>query len=138
MTISEASELVIQAGAMSSGGEVYILEMGKPVSILKLAKKIINSYGLKLYFEGDLDKRDIKIEFVGLRKGEKLSEELLISQDVSKTSHPRIIQSNEKTYPYKNLISILNQLKKSCAKNNAKEIKAILEKAKIQFDQKQL
>src|SRR5690606_118999 len=94
MTIPEASQLVIQAGAMGKGGDVFVLVMGEPVRIVDLAKKMIRLSGLT---ERSLKnpQGDIEILFTGLRPGEKLYEELLIGDNVEGTEHPRIMTANE-------------------------------------------
>lgn len=94
MLISEAAQLVIQAGAMAEGGEVFVLEMGESVKILRLAETMIELAGLSLRSVENPD-GDIAIEFTGLKDGEKLYEELHIGPDVSTTSHPRIMKSRE-------------------------------------------
>jgi FlaA1/EpsC-like NDP-sugar epimerase len=94
MTIPEAAQLVIQAGAMASGGEVFVLDMGDPVKIMDLARRIIELTGLTVREEGSAD-GDIAIDVVGLRPGEKLYEELLIGDNPETTSHPRILKANE-------------------------------------------
>ena len=90
MTIPEASQLVIQAGAMGKGGDVFVLDMGKSVKIVDLAKKMIRLSGYEVRSEKNPE-GDIAIEFSGLRPGEKLYEELLIGDDVTGTEHERII-----------------------------------------------
>ncbi|HGP6087983.1 TPA: polysaccharide biosynthesis protein, partial [Vibrio cholerae O1] len=92
MTIPEAAQLVIQAGAMGQGGEVYVLDMGQPVKIIDLAKRMIHLSGLKVRDDEALD-GDIAIEVVGLRPGEKLYEELLIGENVEGTPHPLIMRA---------------------------------------------
>ena len=94
MSIHEAVELVLQASSMSRGGEVFLLDMGEPVSILELARKLIRLAGLTERNESNPD-GDIEIIFVGLRPGEKLHEELVIGQNVSPTAHPKIRQAME-------------------------------------------
>jgi FlaA1/EpsC-like NDP-sugar epimerase len=94
MTIPEASQLVIQAGAMAEGGEVYVLDMGEPIRIYDLARTMINLSGLTVRNDGNPD-GDIEICEVGLRKGEKLYEELLIGNSPKSTKHPRIMQARE-------------------------------------------
>ena len=97
MTIQEAAELVIQSSALAKGGDLFLLEMGKPVKILDLAKKMIRLNGKSL--KKSLNDQDsIEIIFTGLRKGEKLYEELLISDKSEKTSHPRIYREIEEKY----------------------------------------
>jgi FlaA1/EpsC-like NDP-sugar epimerase len=94
MTIPEAAQLVIQAGAMAVGGEVFVLDMGDPVRIIDLAKRMIELSGLNVR-DHDNPEGDIEIEVVGLRPGEKLYEELLIGNNPDATTHPRIMKANE-------------------------------------------
>ena len=95
MTIPEAASLVIQAGAMAQGGDVFVLDMGKSVKIVDLARRMIHLAGLTVKDENNPE-GDIWLEFQGLRPGEKLYEELLIGEDVSGTEHPKIMRANEK------------------------------------------
>ncbi len=94
MTIPEAAQLVIQAGSMATGGDVFVLDMGKPVKILDLARRMVHLMGLSVQDE-DNPEGDIAIQFTGLRPAEKLYEELLIGSDVSGTEHTRILRANE-------------------------------------------
>ncbi|WDH51670.1 nucleoside-diphosphate sugar epimerase/dehydratase [Pseudomonas chlororaphis] len=94
MTIPEAAQLVIQAGSMGQGGDVFVLDMGEPVRIVELAEKMIHLSGLSIRSERN-PQGDIAIEFTGLRPGEKLYEELLIGDNVSATQHPMIMSANE-------------------------------------------
>lgn len=94
MTIPEAAQLVIQAGAMGQGGDVFVLDMGRPVKILDLAEKMIHLSGLSIRSERN-PQGDIAIKVSGLRPGEKLYEELLIGDNVTKTEHPMIMRANE-------------------------------------------
>ena len=94
MTIPEAAELVIQAGSMAKGGDVFVLDMGKPVRIQDLAYRMVNLMGLTVR-DDDNPEGDIDIQYVGLRPAEKLFEELLIGTDVVGTRHPRIMRANE-------------------------------------------
>lgn len=98
MTIPEATQLVLQAGAMARGGEVFVLDMGEPVRIADLAVRMIELSGLRVRSEQHSD-GDIEITYVGLRPGEKLYEELLIGADPVPTSHPRIMMANERCAP---------------------------------------
>ena len=102
MTIPEAAQLVIQASALAKGGDVFILEMGQPIKILELAKKMIALSGLteKTLMQPD---GDIEIEIIGLRPGEKLYEELLIDEKAESTSHPKISRATESFMPWKEL-----------------------------------
>ncbi|CAB1220508.1 polysaccharide biosynthesis protein [Acinetobacter bouvetii] len=109
MTIPEAAQLVIQAGAMGTGGDVFLLDMGEPVKIVDLAKQMIRLSGFKPI--DDKGFGDIKIQFTGLRPGEKLYEELLIDQeDTETTSHERILKSYEKYYELSEISLIFDQM----------------------------
>ncbi|HJM16766.1 MAG TPA: polysaccharide biosynthesis protein, partial [Flavobacteriales bacterium] len=94
MSIPEAVQLVLQAGAMAKGGDVFVLDMGDPIKILDLAYRMIHLSGLKP-IDTENPNGDIKIKFTGLRPGEKLYEELLIGDDVIQSEHPRIMQARE-------------------------------------------
>lgn len=94
MTIPEAAQLVIQAGSMGQGGDVFVLDMGEPVKIVELAKKMVHLSGLSVRSDEN-PQGDISIEFTGLRPGEKLYEELLIGDNVVATQHPMIMSANE-------------------------------------------
>lgn len=110
MTIPEASQLVIQAGALGQGGDVFLLDMGEPVRIQDLARQMIALSGLKVREEGSAT-GDIAIEYSGLRPGEKLYEELLIDQeDTEITEHSRILRSFEKSYPLDELLVVFERL----------------------------
>ena len=109
MTIPEAAELVIQAGAMGMGGDVFVLDMGEPVKIVDLAKRLIHLSGLTVSDDENPD-GDIAIEFTGLRHGEKLYEELLIGDNVSLTKHQKIMRAEEHIIPWVTLEPILDQL----------------------------
>ena len=98
MSIPEAVQLVLQAGAMAKGGDVFVLDMGDPVKILDLAYRMIHLSGLKPIDTSNPD-GDIKVKFTGLRPGEKLYEELLIGDDVIQSEHPRIMQAREEKLP---------------------------------------
>jgi len=109
MTVTEAVELLIQAGAMGTGGDVFVLDMGKPVKIQELAEKMIRLSGLKVKNEYNPD-GDIEIKYTGLRVGEKLYEELLIGDNVSKTDNPLIMRAKEEMLNWDELKSILEKL----------------------------
>jgi len=109
MTIPEAVELVIQAGAMGQGGDVFVLDMGKPVKIYDLAKKMIHLSGLEVKDESSPE-GDIEIQITGLRPGEKLYEELLIGDNVGETDHPLIMRAEEDMLAWGELEPILNGL----------------------------
>ncbi|HZV62083.1 MAG TPA: nucleoside-diphosphate sugar epimerase/dehydratase [Methylophilaceae bacterium] len=102
MTIPEAAQLVIQAGAMAKGGDVFVLDMGQPVKILDLARRMVELSGLVVKDENNTE-GDIEIEITGLRPGEKLFEELLIGDNPKPTSHPRIMKAHEGFIPWSEL-----------------------------------
>jgi FlaA1/EpsC-like NDP-sugar epimerase len=110
MTIPEAAQLVIQAGAMSTGGDVFVLDMGKPVKIINLAKSMIHLMGLQAR-DDDHPDGDIEIKVVGLRPGEKLYEELLIGENVSGTSHPKIMRAEEIALSYEQMEECISSLR---------------------------
>ena len=121
MTITEAAQLVIQAGAMGKGGDVFVLDMGKPIKIYDLALKMIQLSGLALKSK-DNQKGDIEIKVTGLRPGEKLYEELLLSKDPIKTKHPKIFRSEEPFIPFEELQNEINNLKSMILKNDLENI----------------
>lgn len=112
MTIPEAAQLVIQAGSMGQGGDVFVLDMGEPVRIVELAEKMIHLSGLSVRSEKN-PQGDIPIEFTGLRPGEKLYEELLIGDNVAATQHPMIMSANEDHLPWEVLKVRLADLMKA-------------------------
>jgi len=110
MTIPEAANLVIQAGAMASGGEVFVLDMGEPVKIVDLAHRMIHLSGFDIK-DNTHPEGDIEVIFTGLRSGEKLYEELIIGEDnVESTDHPLIMQALEHSFPLDELESVLFEL----------------------------
>ncbi len=125
MTIPEAAQLVIQAGAMGNGGEVFVLDMGESVRIHDLAVKMIKLSGLGLKDAGHPD-GDIEIEFSGLRPGEKLHEELLIGDNVASTQHDRIMSASEKFLPWREIQEKLDQLEIQVRSGNTEQIRQIL------------
>lgn len=125
MTIPEASQLVIQAGAMGQGGDVFVLDMGDPVKIIDLAKRMIRLSGLTLRDEQHPD-GDIAIKVTGLRPGEKLFEELLIGEQVLGTAHPRIMKASEDMLPWSQLRSMLIELDQACHRFDHKLIRDLL------------
>lgn len=126
MTIPEASQLVIQAGAMAQGGEVFVLDMGEPVRIFDLACTMIHLMGMSLK-DADNPHGDIEIRFTGLRPGEKLFEELLIGDDSSGTEHPAILRAHEEMLPWQRLSSVLVNLLDLLAQRNEQEVRTLLE-----------
>ena len=132
MTIPEASQLVIQAGAMGKGGDVFVLDMGKSVKIVDLAKKMIRLSGYEVRSEKNPE-GDIAIEFSGLRPGEKLYEELLIGDDVTGTEHERIMTANELYLTWAEYSVILDRLDLACHQFNHEAIRDILLKTPTGF-----
>jgi len=128
MSIPEAVELVIQAGSMSKGGDVFVLDMGEPVSIIELAKKMIRLSGLEI--KDKLHPRgDIEIKFTGLRPGEKLYEELLIGDNVFETDNPKIMRAQEEMLAWDDLKLIINELKQAVDSNDQEKLRHLLIKA---------
>ncbi len=133
MTIVEAAELVIQAGAMSEGGDVFLLDMGEPVKIYDLAKKMINFSGLQLKNKNN-PKGDIEILITGLRPGEKLFEELLIEDNSLPTKHPKIFKAQDSFLPWNELTNEIDSLERFIYKNDVKNIISILRKLVIGYN----
>lgn len=125
MTIPEASQLVIQAGAMAKGGSTYVLEMGEPVKIANLAKEMIRLSGYQLKTPEN-PYGDLEIVYTGLRPGEKLHEELLISDNVIGTQHPRITEAVEKTLNREQIEQLISQLDASCESYDCQAIADLL------------
>ena len=128
MSIPEAAELVIQAGAMGEGGDVFVLDMGEPVKIIDLAKRLINLSGLELK-DGANPEGDIEIIFTGLRPGEKLYEELLIGDNVKITEHKQILRAEEQSLSRNELENYLNLLQEAIQKDDVVTLKGTLEEA---------
>lgn len=133
MTIPEAAQLVIQAGALGRGGDVFVLDMGEPVKIVDLAKNLINLSGLEVK-SAENPNGDIEIKFTGLRPGEKLYEELLIGDNVAGTSHERIMTANEQFLPIETFSLILDKLDKACHNFDHEMIRKILLEAPTGFN----
>jgi FlaA1/EpsC-like NDP-sugar epimerase len=125
MTIPEAAQLVIQAAAMAKGGDVFVLDMGQPVKILDLAKRMVELSGLTV-LDSNNPMGDIEIQVTGLRPGEKLYEELLIGDNPLPTSHPRILKAHEEFLPWDELESKLNILDGVLESNNVPVIRTLL------------
>jgi FlaA1/EpsC-like NDP-sugar epimerase len=125
MTIPEAAQLVIQAAAMANGGDVFVLDMGQPVKILDLAKRMVELSGLTVLDQNN-PMGDIEIQVTGLRPGEKLYEELLIGDNPLPTSHPRIMKAHEDFLPWDELESKLNILNAALESNNVPVIRTLL------------
>lgn len=125
MTIPEAAQLVIQAGSMGQGGDVFVLDMGQPVKIAELAEKLIHLSGLSVRSE-KCPHGDIAIEYTGLRPGEKLYEELLIGDNVSATEHPMIMRANEEHLDWDVLKDRLAKLLKAVENDDYPQVRQLL------------
>jgi FlaA1/EpsC-like NDP-sugar epimerase len=125
MTIPEAAQLVIQAGAMAEGGDVFVLDMGEPIRIVDLAIRMVELSGLSVRNEEN-PHGDLEIEITGLRPGEKLYEELLIGENPEHTVHPRIMKAHEDFFPWPTLREHLAMLATAVENNDAKAIRASL------------
>jgi FlaA1/EpsC-like NDP-sugar epimerase len=125
MSIPEAAQLVIQAGAMASGGEVFVLDMGTPVKIDDLARTMVRLSGLEVRDDNNAD-GDIAIEYIGLRRGEKLYEELLIGENTTGTSHPRIFKNSEPVLAYAELVAALERLDDAIQRQDEADLQEIL------------
>ncbi|WP_305371093.1 polysaccharide biosynthesis protein [Photobacterium leiognathi] len=132
MTIPEAAQLVIQAGAMGKGGDVFVLDMGEPVKIVDLAENLVKLSGLELKTE-DNPFGDIELKYTGLRPGEKLFEELLIGDNVGETDHSRIMTANERFLSLDEYQHILDLLDKACHDFKHEDIRQILLDAPTDF-----
>lgn len=138
MTIPEAAQLVIQAGALGQGGDVFVLDMGEPVKIMDLAFSMVKLHGLTPYLVDHPnqilpDKGDIPICVTGLRKGEKLYEELLIGNNPEPTKHPRIVTASEVSLPYDVLMAALDRLIQACENFDLPAIVAILHELPLEY-----
>ncbi|MGV0055303.1 polysaccharide biosynthesis protein [Stutzerimonas sp. 381-2] len=125
MTIPEAAQLVIQAGSMGQGGDVFVLDMGQPVRIAELAEKLIHLSGLSVRSEKS-PHGDIAVEFTGLRPGEKLYEELLIGDNVSPTEHPMIMRADEEYFTWDVLRGVLTKLLKAVEQDDYPQVRVLL------------
>jgi FlaA1/EpsC-like NDP-sugar epimerase len=132
MTIPEAASLVIQAGAMGTGGDVFVLDMGKPVRIRDLAEKMIHLMGLTVR-DGTQPDGDIEIHYTGLRPAEKLYEELLIGNDVSGTDHRSIMRAEEDFLPWEELKPLLDQLWSACQRLDCNKVREVLLRAVVGY-----
>ncbi len=128
MTIPEAAQLVLQSGSMGKGGDVFVLDMGAPVKIVDMARRMIHLSGFTLRDEAHPD-GDIAIEFTGLRHGEKLYEELLIGDRVEGTEHPLILRANEEELTWDEVFGFLKKLDKACHEFDSIEVRRLLREA---------
>jgi FlaA1/EpsC-like NDP-sugar epimerase len=132
MTIPEAAKLVIQAGAIGTGGDVFVLDMGEPVKIVDLATRMIHLSGLEIKDE-DRPNGDIEVEFTGLRPGEKLYEELLIGSNVSGTQHPGILRAEEHHLSWEETKNLLDDLDVACHAYQCDRVKQLLVEAPTDY-----
>ena len=135
MTVQEAAQLVIQAGSMATGGDVFVLDMHEPIQIVELARKLIHLMGYDVR-DGSTYRGDIAIEYTGLRPGEKLYEELLIGESVTGTEHSKILRAEEETLPWDRLEPLLARLEQACDEFNLEEIQQVLKETVVGFDPK--
>jgi FlaA1/EpsC-like NDP-sugar epimerase len=126
MTIPEAAQLVIQAGAMADGGDVFVLNMGNPIYILDLARRMVELSGLTVRDKDNLE-GDIEIQFTGLRPGEKLYEEPLTADNPGQTIHPRIFRAREGFVPWAELTGQLAPLETAIRNNDVTSIRRRME-----------
>lgn len=125
MTIPEAAQLVIQAGSMGQGGDVFVLDMGQPVKIADMAEKMIQLSGLSLRSPANPN-GDVAIVFTGLRPGEKLYEELLIGDNVSPTEHPMIMRADEEHLPWESFKGVIGSLLDAVARDDYVQVRELL------------
>jgi FlaA1/EpsC-like NDP-sugar epimerase len=133
MTIPEAAQLVLQAGAMGEGGDVFVLDMGEPVRIIDLARRMVHLCGLEVKSETSPE-GTIEINHVGLRPGEKLYEELLIGDNVEGTSHPLIMRAQESEIPWDALQLSLQQLDHACTSFDHERVRALLRELVVEYE----
>jgi len=132
MTIPEAAQLVLQAGAMAQGGDVFVLDMGAPVKIVDLAKRMIHLSGLDVRTDASLE-GTIEIQHVGLRPGEKLYEELLIGENVIGTEHPLIMRAQEAELPRDKLEQLIAELHDACDDFDHERVRKLLLDAVVEY-----
>ena len=132
MTIPEAAQLVIQAGSMAKGGDVFVLDMGKPVRIDDLARRMVHLMGLSVRDDTNPD-GDIEIAYTGLRPAEKLFEELLIGNNITGTEHPMILRAIEHSLPWDRVAQILENLLISLSRFDCKNALEVLREAVIEY-----
>jgi FlaA1/EpsC-like NDP-sugar epimerase len=137
MSIAEAAQLVLQAGAMGTGGDVFVLDMGEPVRIVDLAQRMIRLSGYDMNHDTHVGEH-IDIEFIGLRPGEKLHEELLLGTNVAGTGHPMIMRAEEEYLPYPELQGLLKDLIDHCESLDCDGISEVLSYAVSGFDDHQV
>lgn len=132
MTIPEAAQLVLQAGAMGKGGDVFVLDMGKPVRIEDLARRMIRLMGLAVRDEGNPD-GEIEIVYTGLRPAEKLFEELLIGSNVTGTEHPMILRAIEHRMPWRDVQHLIDEMLEALNHNDCERARDILMRGVVEY-----
>jgi FlaA1/EpsC-like NDP-sugar epimerase len=137
MTVQEAAQLVIQAGSMASGGDVFVLDMHEPIKIVDLARKMIHLMGYNIRDDKSYEGH-ISIEYTGLRPGEKLFEELLIGESVTGTDHPKIMRAEEDYLPWSELQPMLDDLESACQRLDLETIRQLLIQAVDGFNPESL
>jgi FlaA1/EpsC-like NDP-sugar epimerase len=128
MSIREAAQLVLQAGAMGTGGDVFVLDMGEPVRIVDLARRMIRLSGYEMNHDTHIGEQ-IDVDFIGLRPGEKLHEELLLGSNVEGTGHPMIMRAEEECLGFAEIHGLLEQLQQHCDSLDCEGITAVLSSA---------
>lgn len=132
MTIPEAAQLVIQAGSMANGGDVFVLDMGKPVRIDDLARRMVHLMGMSVRDENNPD-GDIEIAYTGLRPAEKLFEELLIGNNVTGTEHPMILRAIEHCLPWEKVAGLLDNLLTSMSRFDCARALELLQQSVVEY-----
>ena len=132
MTIPEAAQLVLQAGALGDGGDVFVLEMGDSIKIDDLAHSMIHLSGLEVCDAENPD-GDITIEYTGLRPGEKLYEELLIGDNVTGTKHPKIMRAAEEKITWAQLLDFKEKFEMACNDFDTQKVKVLLEEVVAEY-----
>ena len=135
MTVQEAAQLVIQAGSMATGGDVFVLDMHEPIQIVELARKMVHLMGYDVR-DPNTYRGDIAIEYTGLRPGEKLHEELMIGKSVTGTEHPKIMRAEEDSLSAEQLNPMLQRLEQACLNYDSRELQQVLKEAVDGFDPK--
>tara|TARA_R110000737_G_C14570289_1_gene483976 strand:- start:1101 stop:1664 length:564 start_codon:yes stop_codon:yes gene_type:complete len=125
MTIPEAAQLVVQAGSLGQGGDVFVLDMGEPVAIVELARKMVMLSGMSIRDEVNPN-GDIAMTYTGLRPGEKLYEELLLGDNPSATVHPKIHRANEDFVAWSELLAVLDAMDKAVHADAYDEVRQLL------------
>ncbi|KAA5804681.1 polysaccharide biosynthesis protein [Alkalicaulis satelles] len=134
MTMSEAAQLVIQAGALSNGNGVYVLDMGEPVRVVDLAFRMVRLAGQRPFLKGSMAPGDIEIRFTGLRAGEKLHEELLIGEAAEPTRHPRILSETAIAPELSDMEALINRIAAACEAGDAPGVVALMSEPEIGYD----